>query len=379
MENNRAIKTLRKAIQKNSDDIKNLKDRLKSKDPRPSIKIDNQEISIRKTIINPKFSNKTVLTDSTWNYVEIFLKDKKEKEALTYWHQAENFFKATENLDMISKPLTSYYCFLNATKALLTYKKINFDLKHGVSGKRLNGHILLQNERIKIQPKGVLSGLCQYFQESINSSGEEYSLKDIFYNIEYIHRAYNLTYKNQAELLIPIERIRFVYDKSRKEGWLEANLEPQYSNQSTLKKLTGFSIDRYYDNKDFYVIRRDKTFQWDAARNTPTTSSLNDFKRYYSNIRQRLRYIYSANKLWYIKRTDLSSGIIDKNPLILTFAAMHRLSELSRYEPNTLDMHLSKSSSWLISEFISKSIYQFIDIISSEITGDDFRITGFRT
>ena len=379
MENNKVAKTLRKAIHKNADDIKSIKEKLKSKGPRPSIKINNNEITIRKTIIDPTFSNKTVLTDSTWYYVDIFLKDKKEKEALTYWHQAENFFRATESLDMLSKPLTSYYCFLNATKALLTYKKVNFDLKHGVSGNRLNGHILLQNEKISLCPRGVLSGLCQYFKEPISSPGEEYTLKDIFYNIEFIHRAYNLTYKQQAELLIPIDEIRFVFDRHRKEGWFEAKLEPQYSNQSTMQKLSGFSVDRYYSNKNYYIIRRNKTFQWVATRNSPTQVSLNDFNNYYFNIRKRLRYIYSPNKLWYIKRTDLLNGIINRNPLVLTFAAMHRLSELSRYEPNTLDMHLSKSSSWLISEFITKSIYQFIDMISSEITGDDFRITGFRT
>lgn len=57
---------------------------------------------------------------------------------------------------------------------------------------------------------------------------------------------------------------------------------------------------------------------------------------------------------------------------------MHRLSELSRYEPQTLNKHLNKDASWLLTEFITKSMYQFIDQISSEITGNDFRLTGFR-
>ncbi|WP_299143409.1 YaaC family protein [uncultured Vibrio sp.] len=62
----------------------------------------------------------------------------------------------------------------------------------------------------------------------------------------------------------------------------------------------------------------------------------------------------------------------------LTIGAMHRLSELSRYNPQNLHKHLTKDASWLLSEFINKSIYQFIDQISSEITGNDFRVTGFR-
>lgn len=43
-----------------------------------------------------------------------------------------------------------------------------------------------------------------------------------------------------------------------------------------------------------------------------------------------------------------------------------------------LNNHLEKKGGWLLSEFISKSMVQFIDQISSEITGFDFKPTGFR-
>ncbi|MBY0098703.1 hypothetical protein H0185_18220 [Mesobacillus maritimus] len=156
---------------------------------RPSIKIKKHEIALRKAIINPNFTNKTVLTDSTWRYIELFLKKGKQTSknqiALNYWKQAENFYEATKNLDILSKPLTSYYCFLNATKALLTFKGINFDTKHGVSGEVKNGQIVIQNEYIKLHPKGVLSGLCNYLKEPIKTIGstpETYNLKEILYN-----------------------------------------------------------------------------------------------------------------------------------------------------------------------------------------------------
>lgn len=377
--NNRTIQILRENITKNSVDIKDLKEKIKIKEGRPAIKKSNIEITMRKAIINPDFSNKTVLTDSTWQYVELFLKGKKNREALNYWHQAENFYKATQTLDMLSKPLTTYYCFLNASKALLTYHNVRYDLHHGVSGERLSGKINIQNEKISIHPKGVLSGLCNYLKEPIQTPKEMYTLKDILYNLEYVHRAYNMTYSNQPELYIPVENIRFVHNKIRREGWLEVTLEPQDSNKATLSKITGYGIDNYYNNSEFYVLRRNKKFIWDAPRNNPTLESLNSFRSYYFNNRKNLRYIFSPNKLWYLKRSNLTNGIINKGTLTLTFSAMHRLSEMSRYDPNTLDKHLSSSSGWLISEFITKSAFQFIDMISSEITGDDFRVTGFRT
>ena len=67
------------------------------------------------------------------------------------------------------------------------------------------------------------------------------------------------------------------------------------------------------------------------------------------------------------------------SPLVLIYSAMHRLSELARYEPDILKSHLEKDASWLLNEFINKSVVQFIDQISSEITGNQFRITGFRS
>lgn len=281
--------------------------------------------------------------------------------------------------------MTTYYCFLNAIKALLTCKSVTFDTKHGVSGKSINSQINILNEMVFIHPRGVLAGLCSYLGEHVKATPQQqkeaFTLKDILYNLEFIHRAYSMTYTNQPELYIPIEEPRFVYEKSLKKGWFETRLEPEYSNKTTMSKLSPFEIDPYYDNTDYYVIRLKKRFNWDAYRNQPNAVSRASFRSYYKKNRSRFRYIYSANNLWYIKRSDLINNncIIDRNPLILMFGAMHRLSEMSRYDPNTLDKHLSGKAGWLLSEFITKSIYQFIDMVSSEITGDDFRVTGFRT
>ena len=380
------LKPLKDDIKKNKAGIKGISESLKPEKPRPEIKNGKKSINIRRALIRPDCSSKTVLTDSTWSYVDIFLRQQKTakaKEALFYWEQSKNFYEATVSLSLVSKPLTTYYCFLNATKALLTYKEHNFNLKHGVSGKRIdNGRIKLQNEIISLKPKGVLSGLCEYLGNPVKANEPSYSLKDILYNLPFVHRAFQLTFDSPTtygELYIPIQKSRFVFDKFRKKGWFEAELEKEHSNKSTLGCLVGFGVDRKYKNKDYYVIRRNKTFKWDTYRNKPTQASLTSFENYYFNIRNKLRYIYSANDLWYIKRTDLKNHIIERNTSVLILAGMHRLSELSRYQPQTLEKHLESDHSWLLIEFINKSLLQFIDNISSEITGKDFRVTGFRT
>ena len=64
--------------------------------------------------------------------------------------------------------------------------------------------------------------------------------------------------------------------------------------------------------------------------------------------------------------------------MTLIYAAMHRLSELARYSPDVLDKHFSGQHNWLMMEFISSALDQFIDDIASEITGQDFMVTGLR-
>jgi len=372
------IQNLYRRLKKAEEKIKGINEELTYPKPRPTIKISRNEIALKKAIINPNFKNKTVLTDSTWRYVEIFLKENSADEALFYWEQARNFCKATENLSLVSAPLTTYYTFLNATKALLTHKGIGFDNKHGVSGHREEGHYNLQNEHVVLKPKGIVSSLSTYFNEPIPTSGVEYNLKKILCNLQFIHRAYTLTYSG-PELYIPIINPRFVFDKHRKVGWFEAQLEPEHSNKTTLTRLIGFGVDRKYENDEFFTIRRNKVFSWLAPRNVPTLASREALEKYHFKIRKQLRYIYSPNNLWYIKRKDLRNHLIDRGTLPLIFIAMHRLSELSRYQPQTLKKHFNRTATWLLSEFITKSMVQFIDQISSEITGDDFRMTGFRT
>jgi hypothetical protein len=70
--------------------------------------------------------------------------------------------------------------------------------------------------------------------------------------------------------------------------------------------------------------------------------------------------------------------VIERCSLTLTYAAMHRLSELARYEPHRLAGHLEASYNWLLNEFIAIALHQFTDEIASEITGLDFMIPGTR-
>ena len=52
-------------------------------------------------------------------------------------------------------------------------------------------------------------------------------------------------------------------------------------------------------------------------------------------------------------------------------AAMHRLSEIARYKPEQLNRLMHSKENWLIHEFISQSLDQFIDELAAQITKQD--------
>jgi len=62
----------------------------------------------------------------------------------------------------------------------------------------------------------------------------------------------------------------------------------------------------------------------------------------------------------------------------LVLAAMHRLSEICRYQPLQLELFLAGQKNWLLSEFIEMSPIQFIDEMASEITGYQFLVPNVR-
>ena len=138
-----------------------------------------------------------------------------------------------------------------------------------------------------------MSGLCFYLNEKISTT-EEYTLKDIFYNLPFVHRAYQSTYKQQAELFIPILNPRIVHDKKNKKCWLEIQLEAEHSNKKVLTDLQGYSLDNAYNNDEFFTLRRDKKIDWVAPRNIPNEAQKDKLLNYIKNRRAELTYIYIA-------------------------------------------------------------------------------------
>ncbi|WP_176544163.1 YaaC family protein [Bacillus cereus] len=338
-----------------------------------TIKINRRNLTLKKSYNEPNFKGKSVLVSDPWEYVELWLKrNNNSNDALFYWLQAKQFYEATLSLPLTSAPLTSYYCFLNATKALLLIRGVNFSDQHGVSGYQKKSKLSLSNEMIILKSGGILPALCQCLDDSIPSgkSKVEYTLKDLLRNLVYIHRTYCLTYTSEAnkELFIPLDDVFFVKKDKSSECWFSAEIDEKYATVHTLNKIDdSFEKDINFDDR--FIVRFKDRSRWKSNQTVTTTKFIN----YHKKVRRNVQYIAGTSSRWYIKRTNIKE-CIPLSSLSITFAAMHRLSELSRYEPITLSKHLSSQQNWLLSEFIKSAPYQFIHEIASEITGEEFLV-----
>jgi len=328
--------------------------------------IAGKSVRLHGSLIGADFRKPRVLCSDPWEFVSLWLKRDHQQDAAFYWEQAHHFHEASKSLPELSSPLTSYYCFLNATKALLTAKNAAFTEVHGVGGRSV-GHVKsLDNEIVDFQGGGVLPALCKYLEEPDNA-GKHCSLKDIFWQLPFIHRAYCLSYRSATELFIPITNQCFMRRDGSKEAWFQAELDKRYVNSHTKRVIQpGFEL---FENEGKYEIRRKRRFKWSGH---DIENSIDQFSRYHKQIRRRIIPIYSSENRWYLKKSVTDHDKLNNSQLVLIFAAMHRLSELSRYDPIAFSGHFNVNHNWLLTEFIKASLGQFVYGMASEITGLEF-------
>lgn len=339
-----------------------------------NIEFKGKHLTIHKAITKPDFGGKTVLVTDTWDYVDLWLRRSGKDTARFYWQQARSFYEATNELPKIASPLTAYYCFLNASKALLAAKGVHAANKHGVSGHTSVGRTSLSKEQVKFQPGGVLGALCTHLGEPVPAGGQSYTLDDILYNLPFVHRAYNLTFNSAIELYLPICEPRIVRSTTTHEAWFLAELTGKYANKTTLAKLPShFERELSVGNEKLFLVRSKQRFDW---RPRDKSASLTRYTNFHRTLRNDIFYIAGPHRLWYLKRGGNMAGRISRSSITMTFAAMHKLSELARYTPERLARHFECHHNWLLSEFIASAPAQFIDEISSEMTGLEFMTPG---
>lgn len=334
------------------------------------ITIDRKALQLRRAVISPAWKDEKVLTSDIWTYVDLWIRrNAKGSDAQFYWQQSRDFYRAAQGLPVTSSPLTLYYCFLNAAKTLLSAKNIPFSDLHGVSGHKTASKASLSNEKIIFKTMGVLPALASYYGEPANGN---YTLKELLGNMSFVHRAYCLSYSEPYHFFSIFDPV-FVKAHGSSEAWISFSMEPRFDDKRVLATLPpGFEKNATFP--DDLVIRKRRRFRWKSGSNY-RKENLTTLTNYHKKLRRDLTYVAGADR-WYLKRRHSSVVSVDRHATTLIFSAMHRLSELSRYDPIRLSRILDTHRNWILAEFVKSSPTQFLDEIACEITGQEIYAPG---
>ncbi|MEM7120555.1 MAG: YaaC family protein [Pseudomonadota bacterium] len=342
----------------------------------PELRIKNRACYFRKSISTPSLSSERVLARDAFEFALLWLK-RHCKEAVPYWEQARAYYQASGHLPAESSPLTSYYCFLNAVKALLIVKGQKFSDRHGVSGDFESSKRALVNEQINFQGGGVIAALSRYLKEA--ETENVCNLKDVLSNLPFIHRAFRHTFTSHSELFIPVRNVVYRKHPDANYVWLSADVDGRFADGRAMRTLPdGLERDGGYDDR--CVVRTKRRVRWHGhgADDDEKRRALARLKTFHRKCRRDFTYISASPDLWYIKRSISGAKSIKRYNLTLIIAAMHRLSELSRYDPKGLKLYLEGKDNWLLTEFIELSPIQFVDELVCEMTSLEFSVPGVR-
>jgi hypothetical protein len=268
---------------------------------------------------------------------------------------------------------------MNAVKALLVANSITLQEHHGVRAKDLRSasklkRVVLANEGVKIGQGGILAQLANHLGDAETST--EHTLKDILFNLPFVHRTYCLTFRSQRDLFYALTDCAYVFDDTTGDAYLSARLSRDFADRRYHKRLPA-SFRHDPADGDVRAVRSIAT----VAISSPLLRSQADIEQMKAlnrRLREDLQYIAGSQTLWYLKGVVGGGARLARSPLTLTLAAMHRLSEICRYRPFELDAFLKGQYNWLLTEFVLMAPDQFLDGIASELTGHQFLLPSVR-
>jgi hypothetical protein len=162
-------------------------------------------------------------------------------------------------------------------------------------------------------------------------------------------------------------------DPNSQKAWFFGEVPPKYKRCIQTCLPSGFEIDTHFPDsmrsvKQSVVVRKRKRFDWNARKSKASFAS---FSAYHSSVLDSVVPIIGATDRWYLALpASRPNGLPSWMPV--TLAILHRLSELSRYNPLTLQEHLTSRHSWLLQEFLEIAPAQFIRQVAAEITKVSF-------
>lgn len=375
--------------------------------------INGRKLRMSKAYTKQENSKPTILTDDVFTFISFFYSshtksmrfiqpankakygDANQYSYIFYWQQAQSFYQAAKVLPIESSPVAAYYCMLNAAKSYIAYTSATADdfvedfHMHGLCEATNMSGADLSSIGVAHYRKGVFPQFAQLIDSDFLTIWPEgktngLTLKSLLYNLPFVHRAFTMTYSTRdrkvAELFIPLvagESPEY-HKGSDGKAYLMVNLEPSAFaiNASSVPASTLNTVSNHfvlYCNRGFTLMSKSGG-KWTSSKSM--TKELRDLN---AQLRKDFCYIRSSKRLWYLRKSDPQlSDSFAVNPMTISMAVMHRISEIARYKPEQLSRLMKSKENWLLHEYISQSLDQFLDELASEITHQDIMCVGVK-
>jgi hypothetical protein len=307
-------------------------------------------------------------------------------EALASARQAEQFFKASREAQLwASKPLLTYYSFLNLAKAYALTQKLRqtYDkAQHGLSENlTLGGQELVNSVLTAYQSpnrNGVAQGFSEFLQ-AISGTGiaqeVKFDLKALLPQIVTGHRLW-CDAADKGERFVAIDSIDLMQDKQQKTLWVDFRIgEDGFSGlgithsalltESRLQQgwadVQGSADPR---NPNRWLVRfQQKTVLTYSARPSDEIPNL---------IKGVRPYIWSTVttfqpfRKYYLYFCPVAEHAQVLPQLVSIYAVFYYLGSVTRYRPQQFDMLLNGSFGEQLQELLTNIPNQFLYLMASE-------------
>ena len=280
--------------------------------------------------------------------------------------QAREFFSASDQTSLLTRPLLLSYGMLNLGKALVCYKSSedtnfeNYFMSHGLKFMPSTGDQELANESIKIKDKGTYPELAAIYNQQAYPN-VEINLKDLLSQIPDLAEMFSIVYKEHPNV---------VSLKVDKYGYLIEDLGEYFEQfnekiKATEPYLRDNKVEMYITGIKENIIRIDTAFERLGVVKTLKHLDLS---------------LSSISGVDYFRVFTL----INSEPIILKEASIHYLiifsyGMLSRYQSSRWGKYIDPNLSGE-AEIINKSIQvgkiRYLHLLVSYLFEEEFQFSN---
>jgi hypothetical protein len=319
-----------------------------------------------------------MLASNPWKCMELHLAGQKRTatSACSFLHQAHDFFQAAAGAGPTSRPVLTYYAFLNLAKSVIVHKSPNTDLRrslHGINeaGNNIRQRFTLTSQQVVIQPARpgrvtILNEFGRTLGYPRLPSNRAWGVCDLLAQIPAIHRSYSHT-RELAERLFLVRDPVFLHSHQTRRVW--ALLRVHRSEFSTGVMRTRLVGRRYFSSNLQQVESEQDHSDYYAFQSSEVPYALSPLESLHLVCRQLreagvVPILTPAGYRYYLADFEPRLRV---QPLLAAYMAVFYFGSVARYRPLDLEKMRKGKFAWVIEEMLATQGEQFVYIAASEL------------